>query len=623
MTFRLLGPDQSTVLFDFVSTTGSGNPNTMVTKLMTDVAVSIGDVSHRLALRSTHGADLLGYDRVPGEISFSFSGDTATDDGLWQGMGTLGKYLLSAAVDHPIFLEWDETGTVFYYDIIGVLDLPQLLRGQPGGGLQSPRTRTLEPVPLRLLCQPWRRGASVTSSSDTVEDDPATGTPDGSRVYALTVTGDLPTPGKVRVQMDTGSAVERVLIGHRALKSRASTFFSDYIADTAWFQCEATNRNWTITLSNDTAAAADGALASPATGNVVAQVSGAGSTVGQMVRRVRATRTAAMDSLRGDWEPYLRVKATAAARWRIRAYWGPSTADPAPYGLDLKFHDTSANGTPSAFGYVELPLGVFHIPQTVALSGMAFEIHASRVSGTGNLNMDLVWFPPYPTSTVYIPAEGSEVTLDGAELATPVTNPASGTAGVVDGTNLNLDTTTDNAGWPPAGGSVLAAGRYVVTWKFELSGGPPSGGTVRAVIRNVTGSSDTYSATVSVTGSGVTTHRAFFDANGTSTYQPQADDPSTAFISIQSIKRAFTPAILVNESIRTDPSRYAVDRLDSSGNLSGYLGAEGQIPVLLQPGDNHLMLRADEIPLALYDENENKLDRDLTVTVTYDPRFAL
>jgi len=480
-------------------------------------------------------------------------------------------------------------------------------------------------VRFDLACQPYWEGAAVTSSADTVEDDPATGTPDGSRIYALTYAGSLPTPGQVKAQMDTGSGVAAVKIGHRFRGTRASSFFSDYLSDTGWFQCEATGRNWTITLSNDTSATTDGALASPGSGNVIAQVNGAGSTAGTLLRRVRATRTTALDSIRGTWVPSVRFKATGVASWEVQLRYSPSLADPTQFAQPIYTHTIAAGTT--TFGYIEPDMGRMYVPETVALGGVAVELWARRVSGTGNLNFDLVDLWPAQGLGTVIVAGGSTTSTQGASLTSAVANPAGGTAGTPSGAYLNLDNTTDNAG--VGTGSARSVGRYRTTWSIQTPTPPGVGGTIRLVVRNVTDSADRFSETVATTSTNTITFTRDWDvasADGSDVFQEQVDDPNATFVNngrVHRITTEFIPAVLVNEYVRTNPSQPSVDRLDTSGNFSGALELQGALPVLLQPGDNHIKVRADDIPLSGYTENENKLDRDPSVTVTYTPRYSL
>jgi hypothetical protein len=607
---QILASDQSTVLWDFADPTGAANPSTVATKLA--AGIDMGTVEQELTVFRP-GSFLTNTERPPVEMTIPMMASAATDDALWAGLGQLGRYLAAASVTNPVYLKWTELTEVRYIDVIGALNLPQLLRGQSLGAIAALRKSSLGPIPLRLLRQPWMRGPEETVTGVTVPNDPATGTK--VRTYPLTVKGDLPTQGKVKVTMDTGSAVERILIASRARGTRPSSYFADYLSDTGFLQAESTNRGWTIALGTNTSSVAD---ANASGGNVARVTHATNPTV--YARRITATRTTKLDSLRGSWDVWVRVKAAGAKDYRLQLRWGPSTADPPALVLDEVQHDTSVNGTPGTFGYVELNLGRIYIPETVALGGLRLELwtrHTSAVSA--NLDADLFWLSPVSSQgTVVVPGGGASDT-PGADLTTPVSNPASGTAGTATGTYLSLDTTTDNAGVGPNTGTVFGAGRYRVSWKA----GSSSGGIVRAVIRNITSSTDAFSQIFGAVIGWNKTLVAEFDANGTSAYQVQVDDPTTTAVEIDGITIEAIPSLGLDESIRTDPTRPAVDRLDSSGNLSGYLACEGAVPLALEPGDMHIMVRADEIALALYEENENKLARTPTVSVTYPPRYAL
>lgn len=613
---RLLGPDQSTLLFDFTAPTGSGNPNSLVTELSAGVDMGTVQPALRLSMMEA-GAAIQGMELPPVEASWSFTASAATDDDLWAGLGQLARYLASITRDHPLYLEWNELGTAYYYDLLGATSLPQLFRGQTSGAVISGRRHSMGPVPISVMRQPWRRGATVTTSAEVVEGDPATGTPDQSRLASFTVTGDLATPCRLRAQLGSGGAVTAALfrLAHRYRGSRPSSFMTDYRDETAWLSCAASGRGWTITLGDDTTSVADGA--GSASGNV-AQVASAGSTVAQLKRRVRATRTTLMDSLRGSWAPALRFRATAASVWELQLRWGPSTADPAPYAEDTYTHDCTAGA--SFTGYVEPMMGRIDIPQVVALSGMAVEVWARRVSGTGSLNLNLIWLPPDPVVAVKSGA-ATALQLAGAGLVSPVASPAGGTAAPVDGTGRDPDDLTDNAGTPP---EVWAAGRWRVTWVVSNFAG--SAQNQRLVVRDHTGATDLYSETFSVPypANKLRVTREV-TAAGATTYSAQFDDPASTSLFWDAIDLEFLPTLLQNESIRTEPgpARYAVDKLDSSGNLSGYLEVEGPVPLMGMPGDNQVPIAAYDLPRVGFVENEHTLLRDLTVTVAFDPRSAL
>ena len=462
---------------------------------------------------------------------------------------------------------------------------------------------------ITVACQPYWEGAEITTSGVTVPNDPATSTK--VRVYPVTVSGSLPTPAKVRVQMDTGATVQRVLLAHRARNTRASTFFSDYLNSTGFFQCESTNRSWTITLGTNTSSVAD----ANASGGNMARCTHTTDPL-TYARRIRATRTANLDSLRGAWDVWIRVKPNGTRDYRLKMLWGPSTADPPAHTSP----EVSLDATEGVTGvYVEKNLGRIYLPETGALGGLAIEVHTRQASGSlSNLDMDLIWLVPAPRQGTVVVPGGSEFTVLGEDLVTPVSSPAGGTGASFVGNYVQLDTTTDNVGTAPNGGMALPAGRHRVY--FDLESGVFFNALIR--VRNVSGGTDTTSKTVGVLGRD--THMLQFDAAGGGTlYQFQVDDPSGVIIKVHSIRWEFIPSVALNESIRTDPLRSAVDRLDSSANLAGYLGVEGELPLTLDPGDNHIMVRCDEVPSAGYNESENKLARTPTVTVAYQPRYSL
>jgi hypothetical protein len=475
---------------------------------------------------------------------------------------------------------------------------------------------------VSTTCQPYWEGAEIATSAVTVPNDPATSTK--VRVFPITVSGDLPTQGRVRVKMDTGSAVERILIASRALKSNPSSWFADYLSDTGFFQANTTERGWTVTSDVDTAATTD-VNASPGSGNTISRITHATTpTVNQ--RRVSYTRTTKIDSLRGSWDVWVRVKAAAARDYRLQLRWGPATTEPPDFTLPAVAHNTAALGTPPTFGYVEVNLGRIYIPEQVLTpyGGLRFELWTRLASGAAaNLDVDLFWFVPTSSSTIVVPTvatSGGSVT--GGELVTPVSNPAGGTAGSASGNPdwLNLDTTTDNAGTDPNAGMVLAPGRWRASFYVRI----PTTVTLVIRARNITDSTSPASRTVTGTGS-FETYTLDFTAVAGKLYQFQLDDPSSVGLvtTIESVSWNYIPSLVSGESARTEPGRPAVDRLDASANLNGYLGVEGMVPVVLQPGDNHIMIRCDEVPLEGYSEGENKLARTPDVSVKYWPRYAL
>ena len=78
-----------------------------------------------------------------------------------------------------------------------------------------------------------------------------------------------------------------------------------------------------------------------------------------------------------------------------------------------------------------------------------------------------------------------------------------------------------------------------------------------------------------------------------------------------------------NDSVVTDPTAPRVYSTNSSNAYQWDLDLEGSIPAVLDPGDNHLAFQLESSPLANYTERQSILSQIATVTVTYQPRFAL
>ena len=143
---RVLGPDQSTVLFDFDDSTGAANPSTVVTNL--GAALDLGSVDPALALElRTHGAAILGSPTLPTvEMQIPFMASAATDTALFEGLGQLYRYLLSASRDHPIYLDWTELSATRYIDVVGIAEMPQLIRGDQKSGIVASRRSSARPA---------------------------------------------------------------------------------------------------------------------------------------------------------------------------------------------------------------------------------------------------------------------------------------------------------------------------------------------------------------------------------------------------------------------------------------------------------------------------------------------
>ena len=428
---------------------------------------------------------------------------------------------------------------------------------------------------------------------------------------ALGFTTDI-TAGAVQA----AGTVERIHISGRPRNTRASTYFSTYLSDTGYFNCESSGRNWTIALSNDTSSTAD----TEASGGNMARCAHTNDPTAWK-RRIHATRTTNLDSLRGTWDVYLRCGPEDIFNFEAQIKWSPSVTDAPPFDLPVvRLADASA-GTPQATRYSDVFMGSLNLPDDGTLVGLTVDVWTRQedLGAAADLDMDLVQFFPHDRQgTVVVPIAGiTEFT--GADLDSPHDNPAGGTAGTTVGTGLKLDTTTDNAGTRPIAGTVLPAGLYRVTWNINNT---DLSSQCDLIVRNVTAAADHFSENVGFGTKGVNTFTRTFVADGTSAYQEQVDNPTIAnALTILTIKRERMALLQRDESARTEPGVPRVDRLDSSANLAGYLGSEGVVPIIVDPGDNHIMIRPEEVQQIRMVRGESRLERIGNVTVSYFPRF--
>lgn len=452
----------------------------------------------------------------------------------------------------------------------------------------------------------------------------------GGKAIAVFVQGDAPAPVVVTATLDAGSTVQQLLVARRssgAVQGRRR--LPDYLNETNRCQLEATGDGWTVTLSSDTAAVTDGTDASGPAANDVAEVASAGASTTSNAKRVRATRTTKLDSLRGTFRVYARVKASASSIWKCEMRWSPSLASPASYSNPVVTHDLSTNGAPATFGYVMLDMGTIQLPAatSITLAGLALEFWCYRVSGTGSLRADYFWLVPDDerVGRVRISGEGSTEFWLGSELVTPVSNPAGGTAGAVQGTQMKLDDTADNAGTPPNTGMAWPVGRHTVTFSLVRSASA-SPMTCNVRIRNITDSTNDATQSVTLQPSEAKEVTLILDSVSGKSYQPQVDDPSQINqLRVVSIAHAFVPTGGSGEKVRTDPgsvpSRYIAEKLDSSNNVLQSLSVEGDVPVICEPGLNLLAMDAIENAIANYAEGQHLNARVLNVSCSHAPRF--
>jgi hypothetical protein len=454
------------------------------------------------------------------------------------------------------------------------------------------------------------------TGSETVDNDPATGF---GRVYPVYINGDAPSPLQLKTAV-AGSAklveVRVAEVGNDGIAGRRAV--ADYLNDKSYAQCEATAGGWTVTLTGaDTTSVAD-ALGS---GGNVAQTTYA--TLATMSKRVRISRTTTLDCLKGGWDVWARVKATAAAKHVMQLRWAPSLADPASYSEAEVILDTTGM---TAFQYEMVRLGRIYIPESGAtVAGVAFELWARRESGSGSLNWDFIQFLPVNDrlATMSIPGGSSEQWL-GKDLlggGTGSFNPAGLASGTVEGDLYAMDSSpaSQACGTPPVAGLDWPDGQNRVTFKIQNSGLVSTVVTCR--VRNITDSTDTVTQSITLAVNEVRVLDVQFTAAAAKFYQPQVVWTSGNKMWVHYIQHRFISAVGSGEAIYTDPENFSIARLDSSGNLMHELEGKGAVPMLLSPGLHILAFQFGDSPQALHDNPESILARSSQVSHSHSPRY--
>jgi len=452
--------------------------------------------------------------------------------------------------------------------------------------------------------------------SQTVQSDPAGAT---GRVYPVWTHGDMPCPGILTLKApDASSKVSQILAAMRADGAiTGAKRLPDYLNTRKFFQCESG------TLSNDTSSAADAAASG---GNVAQTTYATNPTV--MAKRVRINLTTLLDSLRGYWDVYVRVKATAAGKHVMKLGAAPSSVDPVPYFGSEVIHDTT---NASSFGYVMKRLGAIYVPleTSVSLAGLAYELHSRRESGTGSLNWDYIAFvstdPELMATIVLVPVTGSEESWLGKDLVTP-TNPGGLSAGTVSGNDLIMNAANEAGGTPPNAGLVWGVGRHRVTW--NLNGKIPGiwTRTFTLRVRNITDSNNAVTQTYS----GQTNPDEIpleFDGVAGKAYQAQAVVDAVAGgaeLRLHEVRHSVVAALAQNEQARLDPGRQppVAEKLDANGKLLSFLGVQGGVLGWFPPGLTLVYLDPMDVALSGYNEPESVLARTLQASFAHAPRWS-
>lgn len=92
-------------------------------------------------------------------------------------------------------------------------------------------------------------------------------------------------------------------------------------------------------------------------------------------------------------------------------------------------------------------------------------------------------------------------------------------------------------------------------------------------------------------------------------------------MTIHSIGHEFTPSILQNEQVRSDPFRSTVEKLESDGDVVLTLNTEGGVPFWLPPGLTAIFVVPLDAPLPGYDHPQSVKARTVQFSAKGAPRY--
>jgi hypothetical protein len=610
------------LLFDLNNPDGTGNPQSLRTRVRSldgggnTKATEWFSPSNRdgdSLVFSRHGRRVLG-------VTLTVQGSAGDFATLRAGVEELISVLEDGS-DKEIWFEPD--GATGRFLDFHTADISRILSG--GDGYFLMQRGMIVDYPLSIYVGPWERGAETTFiNALTFGVDPVASV----QGRTFTMTGNTKAPLDLIISpVQAGSKVSEIIVA-----SRTRADVADLVSTTGMAKCDASANTWTVALENDTTAVDDTANGGVGSG---ARLLGTSTNVGVMLRRVRITRTTLLDSLRGWEREFLRMRASAVSEWEVQLRWSPSLADPAGK-TNTAVRQSIATGT-TVFQYSELDLGHIMIPEEGALGGVALEIWARRISGTGDLHMNFVRnLPATPDKDVLtrivVPGGGTEQWL-GSDLTTPpykLTADPTWIAGTyeIPTPALNLNATNEAGGVPPNTGQTWNVGRHVVTFALrENAGLSPSTVYKWRIVQVGSAGSGSEAAvgthTVSTEGNVFVTRQLTLDVATAQPYQPQVNVTTygNAVILVNSITHEFIPVLSQNEQAHTEPDNGIVHKRDSSGSLLGVLGTEGQVPLMAPPELTAIFIIPLDVPKAGYTESESVKARTVTATAEGPPRF--
>jgi hypothetical protein len=450
----------------------------------------------------------------------------------------------------------------------------------------------------------------------TVSNNPSTG-----RALPIWVPGDAPVPAILDIKGDTGAEITSAIVARRWSGGRVGGgALADYLNETKYANLEASGHGWTVTLGTDTASAAE----ATATGGNLARTSFAGGDK-PFKRRVKLTRTTKLDSLVGEWDVLIRHRPQQNAEIQLQLREGASSAEPAPNAHPVVVFDTYEDGgTTTISAFTEQWLARVTFPDE-DLEGILLELWTQAIARLQGHEPDCLFFVPADEAALLtLPPGGADSTL-GAYLTTPISSPASETAGAVDGDSLKLAGATQSGGVGPNAGTDYGATRQV--FEFHLY----TEGTIDAqcVVRNVTDGNDAAGRSINDTAPGEYVRTVTVDTVSGKLYQAQVRSNQAGTFWVKEVIRRPLDPIGASEHIYTRPDEERAVKQDSAGKFAQELEPDGSVPIWLGPGLNLVVLVVGEKPPALSDpgvvtyRDQTKLTRAPVVTVSVAPHYHL
>lgn len=432
------------------------------------------------------------------------------------------------------------------------------------------------------------------------------------------VEGDLRTPVSFAIEAEASSKLidiemsdlwDQDQLGYQGL--------SDFMNYTGWLAANASLNGWTVALENNTANTSG-----------VARVTVAESRIGATLRRVVATRTTKLNSIRGRHRVKVRVDVTTIDSWRVGLKYSLGTADPALISLKMKplvFDDVSdASGT----GYVWLDLGHIVVPEDRDITGIRLELWVERRNGTGEgiLNIrDIVLVPDSKRAVLRVPGLAGQEWL-GNEMKTPPVGLSGETLqnGQIDGTVVVLNGLNEAAGTPPLDntGISLPIGDHEVV--IEANTGGAWQGNLRFRILEVSTATKVQIAERILTQDGHRTFSKKFKLASLSgkkyQFQVVIKNYSDGEVRVRRMSQKLLPSLSVGERIVTQPTTGQAEKQDTGGGIVSHVTVTGPTPMLMEPGWHYIRFLLGDRPLDGAPGPDADPARDAVVSYSYQIR---